>query len=169
MCIRDRYKSIISTYNYDVDYRLYEDKLLPLYKLYNFEGVLKEIASKNIWLKSGAYLVIEYTEAMTVIDVNTGKCIKGSNSDKTFYNINIEAGKEILRQIRLRNISGIIMCDFINMANEEHNGELMKTLRELAKNDRLKVNVVDMTRLKITEITRKKIRERIILKKLTGK
>ena len=61
------------------------------------------------------------------------------------------------------------MCDFINMANEEHNGELMKTLRELAKNDRLKVNVVDMTRLKITEITRKKIRERIILKKLTGK
>lgn len=165
----EQYKSIISTYNYDVDYRLYEDKLLPLYKLYNFEGVLKEIASKNIWLKSGAYLVIEYTEAMTVIDVNTGKCIKGSNSDKTFYNINIEAGKEILRQIRLRNISGIIMCDFINMENEEHNGELMKTLRELAKNDRLKVNVVDMTRLKITEITRKKIRERIILKKLTGK
>ena len=165
----EEYKNSIAPYNYDVNYRLYEDELLPLYKLYNFEGVLKEIASKNIWLKSGAYLVIEYTEAMTVIDVNTGKCIKGKSSDKTFFDINIEAGKEILRQIRLRNISGIIMCDFINMDDEEHNKELMRTLRELAKNDRLKVNIVDMTRLKITEITRKKIRERIILKKLTAK
>lgn len=167
--IMEQCKSVVSTYNYDVTYRLYEDSLLPLYKLYNFEGVLKEIASKNIWLKSGAYLVIEYTEAMTVIDVNTGKCIKGSGSNKTFFNINIEAAKEILRQIRLRNISGIIMCDFINMEDDEQNYELMKTLRRLAENDRLKVNIVDMTRLKITEITRKKIRERIILKKLTAK
>lgn len=158
-------KEVVDKYNYEVNYRYYEDSLLPLYKLYNFEGVLKEIASKNIWLKSGAYLVIEYTEAMTVIDVNTGKCIKGKGSRNTFYNINLEAGKEILRQLRLRNISGIIMCDFINMEDSSHNDELVKALKEMAKSDRLKVNIVDMTKLKILEITRKKVRERIILKK----
>ena len=158
-------KDAVDKYNYEVNYRYYEDSLLPLYKLYNFEGVLKEIASKNIWLKSGAYLVIEYTEAMTVIDVNTGKCIKGKGSSNTFYNINLEAGKEILRQLRLRNISGIIMCDFINMEDNSQNYELVKSLKEMAKTDRLKVNIVDMTKLKILEITRKKVRERIILKK----
>lgn len=155
----------LKMYYNNVNTRLYNDKLLPLDKLYNFQGILKEISSTNIWLKSGAYIVIEHTEAMTVIDVNTGKCIKGKNSENTFLSINLEAGKEILRQLRLRNISGIIMCDFINMESEKDDQELIKSLKMYADKDRLKVNIVGLTKLKLMEITRKKVKERIILKK----
>lgn len=163
--ILSEYKEVILPSYSDVKFKLYGDALLPLYKLYNFEGTLKEISSKIVWLNSGAYLVIEYTEAMTVIDVNTGKCIKGKGSSSTFLKINLEAAKEILRQLRLRNISGIIMCDFINMDDPSMDAELTAFLKELALKDRLKVNIVGMTKLKIMEITRKKVRDRILLKK----
>ena len=147
-----------------VNTRLYQDKLLPLYKLYSFESIFKEISSTNVWLKSGAYIVIEYTEAMTVVDVNTGKYDKGKNSEATFYKINVEAAKEIFRQLRLRNISGIIVCDFINMLSDEDDYKLIGELLGLANKDRLKVNVLGMTKLKLVELTRKKVRERIFLK-----
>lgn len=123
---------------------------------YSLASLLEKTLSKRAYLKSGAYLVIEPTEAMTVIDVNSGKSIKGKNAEEQFLKINIEAAKEIARQLRLRNISGIVMIDFINMKEESHNHELMKNLTEYVRTDPVRTTVVDMTKLGLVELTRQK-------------
>ena len=123
---------------------------------YSLASLLEKTLSKRAYLKSGAYLVIEPTEAMTVIDVNSGKSIKGKNAEEQFLKINIEAAKEIERQLRLRNISGIVMIDFINMKEESHNHELMKNLAEYVRTDPVRTTVVDMTKLGLVELTRQK-------------
>lgn len=123
---------------------------------YSLSSLLEKTLSKRAYLKSGAYLVIEPTEAMTVIDVNSGKSIKGKNAEEQFLKINLEASKEIARQLRLRNISGIVMIDFINMKEEAHNQELMKRLAEYVRIDPVRATVVDMTRLGLVELTRQK-------------
>ena len=123
---------------------------------YSLASLLEKTLSKRAYLKSGAYLVIEPTEAMTVIDVNSGKSIKGKNAEEHFLKINIETAKEIARQLRLRNISGIVMIDFINMKEESHNHELMKNLAEYVRTDPVRTTVVDMTKLGLVELTRQK-------------
>ena len=123
---------------------------------YSLASLLEKTLSKRAYLKSGAYLVIEPTEAMTVIHVNSGKSIKGKNAEEQFLKINIEAAKEIARQLRLRNISGIVMIDFINMKEESHNHELMKNLAEYVRTDPVRTTVVDMTKLGLVELTRQK-------------
>ncbi len=138
--------------------RLYQDKLLPLPKLYSLETHLKQALSQTVWLPSGGYLIIEPTEAMTVIDVNSGK---GSNDKKTgksnlYLKTNLEAAKEIARQLRLRNLSGMIMVDFINMKETEDQQSLLSQLDRWLKDDPIKTRLVDMTALGIVEITRKK-------------
>ena len=143
---------------------LYEDALLPLYKLYSIESLLNDIKSRKIWLKSGAYLVIDYTEAMTVIDVNTGKCDKGKNKAATILKINLEAAVEAMRQLRLRNISGIVIIDFIDMTDNNYKEQLLSTLRQEAMKDNIKTSIMGMTRLNLVEITRMKIRERVTIK-----
>ena len=148
-----------------IDVKLYEDSLLPLYKLYNIERLLNDVSSRKVWLKSGAYLVIDYTEAMTVIDVNTGKCEKGKNKEDTILKINLEAAIEAMRQVKLRNISGIIIIDFIDMAKDEAKEALLNQLIDEAKKDNIKTSIMGLTRLNLVEITRKKIRERITIKK----
>lgn len=157
-----KYHNILE--NNGITSRLYDDKLLPLYKLYSIESVLNQIQARKIWLKSGGYLIIDYTEAMTVIDVNTGKCEKGKNKDATIFNINIEAATEAMRQLRLRNISGIIIIDFIDMKIDEHKQKLLKHLKLQASKDLIKTSIMGMTRLNLVEITRKKIRERVLIK-----
>lgn len=142
-----------------VKLRLYEDKLLPLHKLYGIEKHLSDALKEHVWLKSGAYLVIQPTEALTVIDVNTGKCISKKKNDNTWLTINLEAAKEVARQIRLRNLSGIILVDFINMDNDEKTKELLTYLQKELKNDPIETILVDMTKLQLVEITRKKIRK----------
>lgn len=137
-------------------FRFYKDFLLPLYKLYSIESLLKNITDKKVWLKSGAYLVIEPTEAMVVIDVNTGKCIKGKDLRHTILNVNLEAAKEIAYQIRLRNLSGIILIDFINMEIEEDKQKLVSVLNDYLLKDKIKTTLVDMTKLDLVEVTRKK-------------
>lgn len=136
---------------------LYKDKLLLLSKLYSIEKSIEDISDNKVWLKSGAYLVIEPTEAMVVIDVNTGKNIKGKNMENTVLCVNKEAAKEIAYQLRFRNLSGIIMIDFINMKKDESKRELMEYLKQCVSNDKIKTTVVDMTKLELVEITRKKI------------
>ena len=123
---------------------------------YSLTSLLEKTLSKRAYLKSGAYLVIEPTEAMTVIDVNSGKSIKGKNAEEQFLKINLEAAKEIARQLRLRNISGIVMIDFINMKEEVHNQELIKKLAEYVRMDPVRTTVVDMTKLGLVELTRQK-------------
>lgn len=141
--------------------RFYEDALLPLYKLYNLPSIFEEVYSSKVWLKSGAFLVIEYTEALTVIDVNTGKCERGKSKELTFFQINLEAALEIARQIRLRNISGIIIVDFIDMEVEEYTRKLLEYMREVVSKDSIRTTVVDITKLHLMEITRKKTTDRI--------
>ena len=138
---------------------LYEDQLLPLYKLCRLEREFKEALSERVWLKSGAYLVIQPTEALTVIDVNTGKYESKKKKQETFLKINLEAAQEIARQLRLRNLSGIIIADFINMEAEEDRKTLMQALEDALHRDPVKTVLVDMTALNLVEITRKKVRK----------
>lgn len=136
--------------------RLYADRLLPLAKLYSLETAFDDALRERVWLKSGAYLVIQPTEALTVIDVNTGKYEGRKNLQETFLKINLEAAKETARQLRLRNISGIIIVDFVNMNLQENRALVMKTLADELKKDPKKTVVVDMTPLGLVEITRKR-------------
>lgn len=145
----------------NVSLRFYEDPLLPLYKLYSLENIFQDIYSRKVWMKSGAYLIIDYTEALTVIDVNTGKCEKGKSKEKTLYNINIEAAKEIARQLRIRNISGIVIIDFIDMVDENDTKNLLEYMRSLVSSDPIKTTVVDITKLHLMELTRKKTTDKI--------
>lgn len=134
----------------------YEDPLLSLSKLYSVETRLTEALERKVWLKSGGYLVIERTEAFTCVDVNSGKYIGKKGKEETFLHINLEAAQEIGRQLRLRNISGIIIIDFINMERFEFNKTLMKKLKEIVGMDPVPTTVVDMTPLGLVEVTRKK-------------
>lgn len=137
--------------------RLYEDAGLPLYKLYSVETRVKELLDKKVWLKSGGYLVIEPTEALISIDVNTGKCEKGKNKEETSFQINMEAAEMIALQLRARNLSGMILVDFINLKKKEHESRLMEYMKSLLRQDSVTASVVDMTGLGLMELTRKKV------------
>jgi len=136
--------------------RLYEDESFPLTKLYALESKLDTALEPRVWLKSGGYLVIEPTEALTVIDVNSGKYEAKKSNQEAIYRINCEAAEEIALQLRLRNLSGIIVVDFINMNSKEQQEELLELLRKFVHRDKQKTAVVDMTSLGLVEITRKK-------------
>jgi ribonuclease G len=139
--------------------RLYADSQLPLLKAYSAERVLKEALSERVWLKSGGYLVIQPTEALVAIDVNSGKSEhKGSTKDAAMK-LNLEAAREAARQIRLRNLSGIILIDFINMADEALQKQLLQELNICLKQDPVYTCLMGMTHLELTEITRKKVRK----------
>ena len=136
----------------------YRDSRPNLFALYGLAGKLEEALLKRVWLKSGGYLVIEPTEALTVIDVNTGKYDGSKNVEETFALINREAAQETARQIRLRNLSGIILIDFINQKDRQAVKELLEELRSLCKEDPVPVRVVDITALGLVELTRKKVK-----------
>ncbi|MBQ9610017.1 MAG: ribonuclease E/G [Lachnospiraceae bacterium] len=155
---KDIYEEYAEYYN-EADIRLYNDEMVSLANLYNLKSLTDKALNKKVYLNSGAYLVIEPTEAMTVIDVNSGKAIRGNNTEEYIYKINNEAAKEIARQIRLRNLSGIIVIDFINMKNVDYNKMLMDDLNEYVAKDSIPTNVVDITKLGLVELTRKKIRK----------
>ncbi len=137
--------------------RLYQDSRLSLKTLYALDTRLDAALSSHVWLKSGAYLVIEPTEAMTVIDVNSGKCEVKADAEEAYFRINMEAATEVALQLRLRNLSGIIVVDFINMTGDNHINKMMSHLRTLVKRDPVITKVVDLTPLGLVEITRKKV------------
>lgn len=138
----------------------YDDPSYPLDKLLGIRSKLAKALERHVWLKSGASLVIEPTEALTVIDVNTEKAVNGKrNSETTFFKINMEAAREAARQIRIRNISGIILIDFIDMKEKQHIQELLHELENEFRKDSVKTALIDMTKLGIVEITRMKLRK----------
>ncbi|WP_334303617.1 MULTISPECIES: ribonuclease E/G [unclassified Blautia] len=151
--------------------RFYQDKLLPLYKLYRVETALDAIQKEKVWLNSGGFLVIQQTEAFVSIDVNSGKYTGKKKMEETFRKINLEAAAEISRQLRLRNLSGIILIDFINMENPDHRDELFHVLQKLLRKDPIKSRAIDITPLHILEMTRKKVRRPVIedIRELTKK
>lgn len=132
------------------------DTSISLCNKYALGKHLKNALSKKVWLKSGAYLVIEVTEGLTVIDVNTGKAEFHSNKEKTFEKINLEAALEISKQLRIRNISGIIIVDFINMSKKESYQNLEDVLKSYVDCDYVKCNIWGMTHLGLMEISRQK-------------
>ena len=134
--------------------RPYKDASYPPAKCYSLETAVQEARKEKVWMKSGGYLVIQPTEALTVIDVNSGKCQKKT---REFAAINREAATEAARQIRLRNLSGIIIIDFINMKTEEERSELLGFLQRELNRDPNPGHVVGMTKLQLVEITRRKI------------
>lgn len=135
---------------------LYRDSLLSMKKLYSLETQLRQALQERVWLNSGGYLVIQPTEALTVVDVNTGKSESGKNREAAFLKINCEAAVEIARQLRLRNLSGIIIVDFINMDEETSKEKLLSVLDGELRKDPIRAVLVDMTKLSLVELTRQK-------------
>lgn len=146
-----------SAHRYSLPVRLYRDSMLSLSTLYSLESRLESALSRRVWLKCGGSLIIENTEALTVIDVNSGKCEVGADAGKAYQKINLEAAEEVARQLRLRNLSGIIIVDFINMQSAGDNRKLLQYMRELTARDGVPTKVVDITALGLVEITRQKI------------
>ena len=123
---------------------------------YNIFDEIKKAGKRKTWLKNGGHIVIDSTEALTTIDVNTGKYVGTTNLEDTVVNANIEAVEEIVRQVRLRNIGGIIIIDFIDMEKEEDRERVIAALEKELKKDRVKTNILGLTQLGLLEMTRKK-------------
>jgi ribonuclease G len=137
----------------------YMDINYGLFDYYSLESQIDKALQKHVWLKSGGTIIIEHTEALTVIDVNTGKFVGKKNLQETILKTNIEAAKQIAKQIRLRNLAGIIIVDFIDMLKEEHKVQVLETLRIELKKDRVPSTIWGMTELGLVQITRKKTRQ----------
>lgn len=136
---------------------LYDDEY-SFIKLYSLQTKIEELLSKQIWLKGGGNIVIEYTEAMTVIDVNSAKNVSKKDRETLILKTNTEAALEIARQIRLRNISGIIVIDFINMSLKDNENELIKILKNELLKDNVRCDFVEFTKLGLMHIVRRKIK-----------
>ena len=161
---RDLYNDLTAELSDDeVDISYYDDEMVALDKVYNIETDLKKLFSRTVYLKSGGSLIVEPTEAMTVIDVNSGKAIKGKNAEASYLKINMEAASQIARLLRVRNMSGIIIIDFISMKDPESVKKLTEHMKSELKKDEVKALYVDMTPLGLVEITRKKITKPLTL------
>lgn len=136
--------------------RLYQDPLLSLAKLYQVAGQIEAALKPRVWLKSGANLMIQPTEALTVIDVNSGRNTAKKDKQQNHFKINLEAAEEIAFQLRLRNLSGIIVVDFIDLYDDALNAQLMSHLKALLRQDPAPAVLVDITKLGLVEMTRKK-------------
>jgi ribonuclease G len=133
-----------------------------IFSFYNINEEIAKALKKIVWLNNGSFIVIEQTEAMTVIDVNTGKYLGKYTYRDTVLKTNKEAAKEIVRQIRLRNLSGIILIDFIDMANKHDQQEIVAAFKEELKKDRLYTKMIGFTDLNILQLTRKKVRKSLL-------
>jgi ribonuclease G len=131
----------------------------PLFDLYNVETEIEKALARRVDLKSGGTLVIDQTEAMTTIDVNTGGFVGSRNFDDTVFKTNLEAAQAIARQLRLRNLGGIILIDFIDMDSEEHRQAVLEEFRRALARDRTRMTVNGFTALGLVEMTRKRTRE----------
>lgn len=142
-----------------VKLRYHDDAAISLSALYGVSSGIEDALKERVWLKSGAYLIIQPTEALTVIDVNTGKNVAKKDVQENFLKVNKEAAVEIARQLRLRNLSGIVVVDFMNLTSKEAEAELMRTFRAELRKDPIPTQLIDITKLGLVEVTRKKVRK----------
>lgn len=131
----------------------------PLFDLYGVEDEIKQALARRVNLKSGGYLIIDQTEALTTVDVNTGGFVGIKSFDDTIFKTNLEAAQVVARQLRLRNLGGIIIVDFIDMENEEHKDAVLAELKKALTKDRTRMTVSGFTALGLVEMTRKRTRE----------
>lgn len=130
----------------------------PLFDRYSVEIDIERALEPKVWLKSGGFVVIQETEALTSIDVNTGRYLGSTNLEETVFKTNLEAAETIAREVRLRNLAGIIVIDFIDMTDEEHRKRVVERLREAFRRDRIRTNILDLTALGLVEMTRQRHR-----------
>ena len=142
-------KSLVSIY----------DEPEPIFEYYGIEHEMARALDKRVWLKSGGYIIIDQAEASVVIDVNTGRYVGTRNLEETIVNTNLEAAKEIAYQLRLRNLGGIIIIDFIDMEKMDHREKVLLAIKDALKKDKVKTNVVGMSELGLVEMTRKRTRD----------
>lgn len=140
-----------------INLKHYRDKV-PLFEKYNIEKEIDRTFQKVVILKSGGHIVIEQTEGLVAIDVNTGKYTGHKNLEETVFRTNLEAAWEVARQLRLRDVGGIIIIDFIDMERSDHRRELFRTFKEAVRKDRAKTNIVQMSELGLVEMTRQRVR-----------
>jgi ribonuclease G len=162
---RQEYQNIINftkTYmpKLKCDIQMYEGRE-PIFDAYGIEMEIDKSLGRKVWLKSGGYIVVEMTEALTAIDVNTGRFVGKRNVEDTILKTNLEAAKEIAYQLRLRNIGGIIIIDFIDMERDGDREKVYLALEEALKKDRTKTNILKISELGLVEMTRKRTRESV--------
>lgn len=138
------------------------EKSEPIFETYGIEIEIAKIRNRRVWLKSGGYIVIDHAEALTVIDVNTGRYVGKRDLEETIFRTNLEAVKEIPYQVRLRNIGGIIIIDLIDMEKERNKEKVMKLLHESFAGDKARVNILKVSELGLVQISRERIREDIL-------
>ena len=145
-----------------VEYYDRDEDPLPLFERFHVHEQLHKALDRKVWLPSGGSLIVERTEALTVIDVNTGKNVGSSNLEETVYRNNLEAADEIARQLRLRDIGGIIVIDFIDMEDERNRVEVMRAFRDALARDKTRTQVFDISHLGLVEMTRKRVSEGLV-------
>ena len=160
---RSGYESILSFLDSFVpslkDSVEFYEGLEPIFDAYNLEGDISRALKKKVWLKSGGYIVIEHTEALVAIDVNTGRFVGKYNLEETILKTNLEAVKEIAYQIRLRDIGGIIIIDFIDMAKKSNQEKVFNALKEALRKDKSKTHILPISEMGLIQMTRKRIRK----------
>ena len=139
-----------------------ETESLPLFERHHVHEQLRKALDRKVWLPSGGSLIIEHTEALTVVDVNTGKNVGRSSLEETVFRNNLEAAEEIARQLRLRDIGGIIVIDFVDMEVRANREAVATTLRDALARDKTRTQVFDISELGIVEMTRKRIGEGLL-------
>ncbi|MEF9990784.1 MAG: Rne/Rng family ribonuclease [Romboutsia sp.] len=154
-------KDILKKVNKDYLNKLILENDKDIFDLYKVSSQIEKSLNKKVWLKSGGYLIIEKTEALTVIDVNTGKFTGNIRLDETVHKTNLEASVEIARQLRLRDIGGIIIIDFIDMHKKQYKENILKTLEEELKKEKRTTEVLGMTKLGLVEVTRRRAKDSI--------
>lgn len=152
----DEIKSILNQIDKNYIKKLYLEENRDIFDLYRIQNQIQNCLDKKVWLKSGGYLIIEKTEALTVIDVNTGRFTGNIKLSETIFKTNIEAAIEIARQLRLRDIGGIIIIDFIDMKNQHYKKEVLKTLNENLQKDKRKSEILGFTKLGLVEVARRR-------------
>ena len=146
--------------NQNREIKIYNDNV-PIFSHYNLNTQIEKLLNKKVWLKSGGFLIIEETEACVIIDVNTGKHNSRKGNENVFYKTNQEAAKETCRQLKLRNLSGMIIIDFINMTDKENILKLQEYFKNELMKDKISTTIVGMTQLGLMQLTRKKTRENL--------
>ena len=158
----DKIVRFLGTFMPNINYSIeYYDSDEPIFDAFGLEVEIDRALGRKVWLKSGGYIIIDQTEALTAIDVNTGRFVGKHNLEDTILKTNLEAVKEVAFQLRLRNIGGLIIIDFIDMEREAHRDKVHSALEEVLRNDKSKTNILKISELGLAEMTRKRVRESI--------
>ncbi len=162
--MHDEVKSYVDAIAPELSERIefYDETDLPIFERFHVHEQLHKALDRKVWLPSGGSLIIERTEALTVVDVNTGKNVGKSNLEETVFQNNLEAADEVARQLRLRDIGGIIVIDFIDMEIRKNRDSVVKALRDALARDKTRTQVFEISELGLVEMTRKRISEGLV-------